>query len=209
MRIAITTFATGSYIQRQKSLLQSIKQYAPHIDFYPYYDFKEIGSPEHKENPYAFKVYCIQKVRNMGYEIVIWLDAPIFLMKSIDDWIQEIQQVGVFLQEGGFKVGQWANDSSLRYFQISRDDAMRYGNIHAQIMGFDFTNTETHTFFAKWKECCNRGLFKGEWNNHKNTESQDLRCLGHRHDQTCAELVAYEQHIPLSKPALGRYFGAK
>ena len=209
MKVAITTFATGHYKVRQQALLQTAKQYAPHIPLFAYYDFNEIGSPDHAINPYAFKVYCMEAVRNKGFDIVIWLDAPVFLLRPIDEWVEEIKKVGVYLQEGGFKVGQWANDRSLAHFNLTRDEAITLPNIHAQILAFDFSNPKAQAFFEEWKHCCAIGLFKGQWNNHNKTESQDPRCLGHRHDQTCLELLANKRNIPLQKPVLSKYFGAK
>jgi len=32
-------------------------------------------------------------------------------------------------------------------------------------------------------------MFKGAWNNNNQTESQDPRCKGHRHDMSCGSIM--------------------
>jgi hypothetical protein len=73
-------------------------------------------------------------------------------------------------------------------------------------MAFDFRHPITSQFFAMWKDCLTAGLFRGSWKNDKKTESQDERCLGHRHDQTCAELCAHKLGIELQPMVLENYF---
>jgi hypothetical protein len=50
-------------------------------------------------------------------------------------------------------------------------------------------------FLDELFKCSAAGLFIGQWNNKTKTESKDDRCLGHRHDQTCIELLAYKLDI--------------
>jgi hypothetical protein len=57
-----------------------------------------------------------------------------------------------------------------------------------------------------WKDALDNGIFNGNWNNSNNTESTDPRCMGHRHDQTCAELVAHKLAIPLQPSVINRFF---
>ena len=176
--------------------------------------FAEIGSPTQTDSPYAFKLYSIEAARKRGYDIVIWCDSPFRLVRPIEPWIVEIEKRGVYLQRGGWMIGQWANDNALTAFGLTRDQALDMPNVSAGIMAFDFRNPVTHTFLRRMRECSDSGLFKGEWNNREKTESQDERCLGHRHDQTCAELVAAELGIEHGPPTVGnasatsRYFTA-
>ena len=131
----------------------------------------------------------------MGYDIVIWCDSPARLIRNISTWIPEIEKRGVYLQEDGHPLGSWANDRALAAFGMTRDEAMKLKTVYASIMAFDFRHPLTKPFIYKWKECADKGLFKGNWNNKEFTESQDPRCEGHRHDKTCAELVAHEMGI--------------
>jgi hypothetical protein len=206
MKVAFVSYADGSYIPIQAVLVKSIRKNAPGIPVFAFNSRDLIGGPSHKDSPYGFKVYAIQYVRNLGYDIIIWLDSPNRLVKSIDEWIPEIEKVGVYLQRDGWMCGQWANDKTLEEFGVSRDEAMTIPNIYACIYGFDFRHPITQQFFDRWKKACDDGFFYGLGKNDKKTESEDPRCLGHRYDQTCAELIAHHMGISLSPFVLGTYF---
>jgi hypothetical protein len=197
--IAFVTFSNGRYLGQEKKLRESVRLHCPEADVFTFHDYNEIGSPSHQQSPYSFKVHAIETVKNKGYKIIFWCDSVVRLRKSIEPILSKIKQVGVYLQEDGWPVGVWANDRALSYFGITRDDAMKIEAIYACIMGFDFRNPITHEFFNRWKKASQDGIFYGAWQNTLKTESQDERCRGHRHDQTCAELISYQLGIPRSK----------
>jgi hypothetical protein len=114
--------------------------------------------------------------------------------------------VGVYLQADGWKCGQWANDKCLQYFGVTREESMTIQNCYACILAFDFRHPITPVFFNYWKAACQAGMFYGKGKNTLKTESEDARCLGHRYDQTCAELIAHKLGIPLSPMVLDDYF---
>jgi hypothetical protein len=197
--VAVVCFCNGVYTTQISALTNGFSRHSPEISLFIFTEFKEIDSPTHQENPYAFKYYAIEKVRKMGYRIVIWCDSVLKLQKSIAPLIDEISKVGVYLQEDGWNSGQWANDRCLEYFGITRDEAEKIQSIWACFMGFDFSNPVTHEFMRRYKEALDNGIFRGKhWNTDK-TESSDPRCRGHRHDQVCAEIIAHQMKLPLSK----------
>jgi hypothetical protein len=208
MKVAFVSYADGSYIPVQKTLIKSIHHIHPSATIFAFHNPADIhpNCPTHKQSPYGFKVYAVEYARNLGYDVVIWLDSPNRLVQPIDAWVAEIEKVGVFLQQDGWKCGQWANDKCLEYFGVSRDEAMTIPNIYACILAFDFRHPITPVFFAMWKEACVAGMFAGKGKNTDKTESNDERCLGHRYDQTCAELVAYKLGLPFSRMVLGDVF---
>jgi len=94
-------------------------------------------------------------------------------------------------QYAGHLVGTWANDRSLEYFGITRDEAMgmeMHGN--GGFFALDFETEIANEFFNRWKQAMLDGMFKGEWTNDRRTESMDERCKGHRHDMTCGSIIA-------------------
>ena len=177
-------------------MYNSVLLHNPDIDVLLFKNFEQIHSPSHDEVPYGFKIYAIQKAKDLGYEIIIWLDSVIRFVRDIKPLLPEIESRGVYLQEDGWNSGQWANDRCLNYFKLSRDDATNIPGIYACIMIFDFKNSITMNFFNEWKLASQNGIFKGRWDNTQKTESQDTRCLGHRHDQVCAEIISYKLQIP-------------
>ena len=188
-KICFVNFSNRSYLNPQQDLIASIKRHS-NYDILTFTRFEEIGSPTHKDSPYEFKLFSIKKAKKLGYEIVIWVDASMRLIKPIDSLIPKVKEVGIYIQQDGWAVGQWANDKALEYFGVSRDEAMKISNAYACIMIFDFTNNISSLFLDELFKCASAGLFKGQWHNKDKTESQDERCLGHRHDQTCVELIA-------------------
>lgn len=204
VNVAFVSFANGYYVNNQRKLIYSVKKRG--YDIFAFNDFRQINSPTHADSPYAFKLHAIEVVRSKGYDIVIWCDSPVRLTSPIGSWIPEIEARGVYLQRDGWMVGQWANDKSLEAFGLTRDEALTLPNIYACIMAFDFRSPVALKFLQRMKECSDLGLFIGKWRNFEKTESQDERCLGHRHDQTCAELVANELNIKHGPSVLGKYF---
>ncbi len=189
--VAIVSYADGVYAPFLHRLQASVRRHSPGIPVFTFSDFSDIGSPTHADNPYAFKVYAIETVRRMGYRYILWCDSILQLQRPIESLLPEITARGVYLAKDGWACGTWANDRALQAFGVSRDQAMEITSIWACFMGFDFAVPKAQEFFARWKQACEAGLFRGLHYDTNKTESQDPRCRGHRHDQTCAELVAY------------------
>jgi hypothetical protein len=187
--VCFVNFSNGGYLSGQQDLVSSIKKYSQY-DILTFRKFEEIGSPTHTDSPYEFKLYSIKKAKELGYDIVIWVDASMRLIRPIDSLILKVKEHGIYIQQDGWVVGQWANDKALEYFGVSRDEAMKMLNTSAGIMILDFTSEISSIFLDELFKCASAGLFRGQWNNKNKTESQDERCLGHRHDQSCVELVA-------------------
>lgn len=202
-RIAFVTFATGRYVGHDTKFRESVQTHCPQADVFTFRSFEEIRSPLHSFNPYAFKVYAVDTVRKLGYDVVFWCDSINRLSIPIEPVLQRLKEVGVYLPADGWKVGEWANDKSLQYFGITREEAMNIECCYACVLGFDFRNPITQTFFNTWKTACEDGIFCGMWDNTNKTESEDPRCKGHRHDQTCADLIAYKLRIPKSEALIG------
>lgn len=194
--VAFVTFANGVYLRLVDKWKSSIEKYCPNSDIFIFTDYSQIGCPSHKDSPYAFKPYAIELLKSKGYDTVFWCDSCIRLAKSIDTLIPEIKTRGVYLQNDGWVTGQWANDTALEYFGLTRDDAMTMSAIYACIMAFDFKQEISHRFLHLWKKAADDGIFQGKWKNDDRSESQDSRCTGHRHDQTCAELISHQLNIP-------------
>ncbi len=208
--MAFVTFANGRYRGHDDQLQKSVNRVYPAVPVFCFREFEAIGSPPHSDNPYAFKVFCVEAVRQMGYSVVVWLDSVNRLERSLSPILPTVSQVGVYLQGDEHSSGLYANDRALTYFGMTRDDAMSVEAIYACIMLFDFRNPVASEFLSRWKRACLDGAFIGHWSNDNQTESQDPRCKGHRHDQTCAELISHQLGIPRSRALIGsksdRYF---
>lgn len=201
-KVAVVSFASGRFAKNAVPFQIQIRKNSPSIDVFVFSNEEEIGAPPHIYNPYSFKVYAIEAVRNKGYEIVLWCDSILRLVRPLETIIPEVERAGVYLAEDIWKIGMFANDKALDYFGMTRDQAMEIPAIWACFMGFDFKNPVTHEFMRRWKKASLDGIFAGCYHNNDKTESQDPRCKGHRHDQTCAEIISHQMGIPRSLPVL-------
>ncbi len=186
----IINVSTGNYIVGQERLRSTLSGYYDG-DILFFTEESQINSPIHKENPYAFKTYAFQHALNLGYKKILWLDASIYAIKDITPVWDMIEKDGYIMQEAGWNCGQWSNDKSLEYFCLTREDAMKmpmYGN--AGLLGLDFERPISQIFFERWHKASVDGIFKGAWNNNAKTESDDIRCLGHRHDMSVGSIIA-------------------
>ena len=160
-------------------------------DFLGFIGEASLGSPLHQDNPYAFKIYAFKHALAAGYTQILWLDSSCFAIKNVQPIFDIIESEGYIMQEAGQYVGNWANDKTLDYFKLTRDTAMEmlcYGN--AGFLGLNFEDEIAETFFYQWEKAMNAGMFKGAWNNTDNSESEDERCKGHRHDLVCGSIIA-------------------
>ena len=90
--VAIVTFFNDKekYIlagKRQKESLQAFN--FPMENYFQFRNFQEINSPDHSEIPYAFKPYAINEIKKKGFEIVVWMDSPIYAIKEINKFIDD------------------------------------------------------------------------------------------------------------------------
>ncbi len=175
---AIVNFADQSswYPNGQRRLIESCKNFFSG-ELFTFTSYDEIGSPTHKDNPYAFKLYAIEKVKNMGYDSILFLDSSIYPVREISEVFDFIEEHGHLFQKCGHPVDNWCNDNCRNYFNLSREESNGMGMFSAGFTGLNFKNETTQEFFKQWKESAEGGAFKGDWSNH-------------RHDMTSGSIIA-------------------
>lgn len=184
----------ANYVACQKRLEQSaLNNPDKSFDFFCFQNESQVKSPPHHDNPYAFKIYAIEKIRQMGYKQIVWLDASIVLVADFSPIWEWIFQKGFFFEEAGHYAGSWCNDSTLKYFGLTKEEAMQMPMFAAGYCGFDFTDGLAQEFFAEWKESMLNGCFKGSWQNH-------------RHDMTCGSIIANKHNMVKDYSSGGQYF---
>jgi len=156
-------------------------------------DEKQVGSPSHTENPYAFKIYAIEEALKMGYNNILWLDASVYAVKDTQPVFDLMRRNGVFMEAAGHFVGTWSNDYALAYFGISREEANTIPMFSAGFIGFDFTKSVAVEFFNRWKRSMLAGCFEGSWTDH-------------RHDMTCGSIIAHQMNLTHTYNGAGDLF---
>lgn len=200
---AIVNVGSNSYNKGQSRLRESL-QGKTDADFFGFTSEEEVGSPKHHDNPYAFKIYAIESALNKGYTQILWLDSSVYALAPVQPIFNLIKLHGHFMEEAGHPASSWTNDRTLDYFGITRDESEKIPLYSAGFTGLNFNNDISITFFEMWKRAMLDGMFRGEWHNRNKTESQDPRCEGHRHDMSCASIIAHK--LGMKYQPCGKYF---
>lgn len=201
----IVSFANenGNYIKAQQRLKDSLIGKTD-ADLLMFVGENSINAPLHSKVPYAFKIYSILRAYEMGYTSILYLDTSAYAIADINPIFEIIERDGYFMEEAGHYCGTWTNDKTLRHFNITRDEAMAMPMYSAGFTGIDFNNLDVNAFFTIWEQSMHAGCFNGQWNNLAETESKDKRCEGHRHDMSCASIIANQ--LGMKYQSGGSYF---
>lgn len=201
MKKCVVSFANskGSYLKNLHRLGESLSNFTnPNFDgdFLGFVGESTCGAEPHEIVPYGFKIHAIKRAIEAGYQQILWLDSSVFAIKNIQPIFDRITETGFAFQDAGHWLGEWANDFTLEYFGISRDDAMALRMIgNAGFLGLDFTKEEPVEFFRRWHLSMQAGCFQGKWNNNDKTESQDERCRGARHDMSASSAIIHNMGL--------------
>ena len=206
MKHCIVNFSDYQFKSGQDRLNQSLIDQKYLGDFILFNHHDEVGSKSHQEVPYQFKVYAIEKARQMGYDVVLYCDASIYAVKDVMPSIYSIIDKGYLMEHCGFYAGQFSTDVCLEEFNISRDEAMEIKLHSAGFTGINFQNEVANEFFNTWFSYAEKEItFKGAWSNYNKECSEDQRCLGHRHDQTTASIIAHNLQMDRTDPHFMQY----
>lgn len=140
-----------------------------------------VGAQLHKENNYSFKPLAIHQAYLAGYRQILWLDASMLVIKDLKPIFDIIEQDGYFFQNSGWLNKTWTNDRALEYFGTNEGEMLSSG-----VLGLDLTNELAYKFFDMWMQSMRDGIFNGSWDEH-------------RHDQTCASIIAHKLGMKLQE----------
>jgi hypothetical protein len=186
-RMCIVTFSnTERYNSLAHRMRESVKPYG--IDFIHYTNYAEINCKSHSEYPYAFKPYSIQKAREQGYNLILWLDSAIYLTKNPSEVFQYIKDNGVMLFDNiGFSIASFTHNECLAHFGMDRKDAENYKMVMACAMGFNFNTKIGTDTFNEYLGFAHTNAYQGNWHEH-------------RHDQSVISCIAQQKGIELLHP---------
>lgn len=175
--MTIVNFATGHYLRGQQRLINSLPRDQKYLAFSRY---DEIGSPTHSESPYEFKLYAIRTAMEVD-PIVLWMDASMWVVKSLATIESIIINDGYLLTEAGHYVDRWCNSHAREWFRFQPHEH-NFLMFSAGLVGLN-KNSETAMLFLKqWEESAAAGCFVGSH-------------ADHRHDQTCGSIIAQRMNL--------------
>lgn len=188
----VVNFGDGCFARGKERIEKSFRENGFDGDFMFFQDVAELpGCPSHKEVPYAFKPYALNKAAEKGYRYLLWVDSSVYAVRPVDRIFGIIQNLGYMFLLNGWTTGEWCSDAALKTLDITREESFGYRHIMACSMGLDMMDRTAREFLDKYYEKANDGItFKGAWSNKNHEVSNDDRVLGHRHDQTAASVIA-------------------
>lgn len=195
---AILSVACGHwYPAGQQRLFDSLQEREESTTRLFWRDQLPPGSPTHAQAPYGFKPYAFSHAKTLGFEQALWLDASVWAVRPLDDVWAALDDAGYYLEADGHQVGSWTSDAALELLGVTRDQAMGMPLPDGKIIGLDFRSSVVSSFLQEWKELADAGAFHGAWTNEHGQVSSDPRCLGHRHDISCAGVLAHRLGLEL------------
>lgn len=132
-----------------------------------------VGASPHEEMNYSFKPMAIIKAYEAGYRQILWLDASMLAIKSLDTIFEIIERDGYFFQDSGWLNSQWMIPEAFEYFGTDQGAMLSSG-----VLGLDLDSEIGYKFFDQWTQAMRDGMFNGSWDEW-------------RHDQSCASLIAH------------------
>lgn len=177
-RRSIVNCSTAKYHAGQQRLADSLKG----KDLFATFIMSEAEclAPLHTESMYAFKPYSFIMAKNMGDDVILWLDASMYVIKDLSPIFEQIERDGYFFQDSGWLNSQFMTDEAREYFGTDKGRMISSG-----VLGIDFTNPIGHEFFNRWFKSCEDGMFNGSHDNW-------------RHDQSCASLIIEQMGLKIT-----------
>ncbi len=226
MRRAVVNVATTKYYQRGQARLRAAVAPGIMIEW----NREPRGCPPHGEVPYAMKAYALKSASEQGYDLLLWADACILPVRSMEPLWERIERDGYWMCRNGYTNYEWTADSAyldLFEYEINRatiEGKSEWGTITewnrkiphvvATTFGINVKHPKGKEFLDEYYRLASETrAFCGPWTNGNKYEGaegqrQNPRCYpcgpsdvrGHRHDQTAASVIAWRLGFELTDP---------
>ena len=208
----IVTAATSGYVGVQRRLLESLAAWGWKGGVLAWTGGLPSGSPEHAEEPYAFKLFALREAAARGWDTALWLDSGCVAGSRVEPVFDRIEARGQLLVRAGERLGNWASDACLRAFGWDRGRAMEAPLLHGSFVGLSLRRPSSRAWLEGMFEALDRGLFRGPYFSDRAPSevragrpgkpsgfvSKDPRCWGHRHDEAVGACLALRLGLPLT-----------
>lgn len=190
------------------------------------YDREPKGSPLHSDVPYAFKGYALKDAGDRGADLLIWADACILPIRSMEPLWERIERDGALIWRNGYTNAQWMADSAypdlfpdiwadkLHYHSAdAAREAMREANrviphVVATCVGLNVRHPVGRGILDEYYRLASETrAFCGPWKNIPETPCGPPEVLGHRHDQSSLSVLAARFDVQLIDAPWGFAYG--
>lgn len=220
MTRAVVCVATTAHYQRGMERLRAAVAAQQVIDDCMWAWTKELPSwPTHQAIPYGFKAHALAFAADEGSSLLLWADAAILPIRSLEPLWEKIEREGCWIHNGGWKNGQWCADSWYAecFPGVPLEEARAINKDIPHVVATTFglnvrSKIGTSILEEYFRLASQTRAFCGPWWN-SNGEREDYRrnhgaapcgpssTLGHRHDQSCLSIIAHRHGVKLTEGA--------
>lgn len=79
-------------------------------------------SRTHHDSLYGFKTWAFEWGFQNGYDNILWLDSPCYLLEDPYPIFKQIEEDGYYLISGADKLWQHVNNKTLKRFKLNREE---------------------------------------------------------------------------------------
>lgn len=174
------------YVKYQQRLIASCNQYFPYYKFWT--DEYPPGSLTHQESLYGFKIHAFNWAFKRGYDNVLWLDSPAFLLADPMPIFEQIERDGHYLITGEIPLWQHVNNRTAQHFGMTQEAIKRgeYKLLSGSFIGFH----KDSPILRQWAWYEEKGFFMSAAEDSKQVKEFEGDA-GFRHDESVLSMIAY------------------
>jgi hypothetical protein len=163
--------------------------------------------PSHQLVPYAMKAYALHEAAQKGHDLLLWADASILPIRSLEPLWERIERDGYWFSSNGYSNYTWTADSqycdlfepefarlygldstSVRQLPVSsrpqqhiRETNQEIPHVVATAFGLNLAHHKGREFLAEYYRLASQTrAFCGPWMNSMNTDYSDQKVDGVR-----------------------------
>lgn len=197
MTHAVVNVATTDHYRRGTARLR-MSRFTSDARFYLWM-YEPPGCPPHLERAYAFKAYALNAAADDGADLLLWCDSCILPVRSLEPLWARIERDGYWFARNGFSNYEWTADSAYPdlFPGESLEDARAINrtipHVVATAFGLNVRSEIGRAFLDEYFRLASETrAFCGPWTGGIGVQ--------HRHDQTCASVIAWRLGMKLVDP---------
>lgn len=147
----------------------------------------------HAEIPYGFKPEQIQVARERGYDVVIWCDSTIRMLRYPTEILAFAKDHGVAAFDNlGHPLHKYISDVCVNRTGLTPEELPVAKNIMACCIVFDFTHPMAGKVLDRWME-----LRADSFSFQNGYGSTRPEFITHKHDQSALAAILFKYGVPL------------
>ena len=226
----IVSVASDSWVRGQDRLYAKAQQLGETCLFFrdtlpkgspPHREYGRLRGPSHSCIPYAFKAYAMMEAAAKGYKRILWADACILPIRSLEPIWEHTAKYGAWIARNGWMNSEWCSDDWYKDafpgvpLEEARDTNTFIPHVIATTFAVDLDRPMGRKLLEEYyRYASTTKAFCGPWQNTNavqlagvNADRPAAPCgppstYGHRHDQSCLSLIAWQLSIPLTEVPL-------